>query len=78
MRSSRSESPENIVRFINGGFPVLVAVSHVRDAGKAGSLSLGGGERAPGMGTGLPITAVDRHRPGDAYFGTYYLLSGTR
>jgi hypothetical protein len=39
---------------------------------------LGGGEKAPGMSTRLPTTAVGRHRPGDAYFGTYYLLSGHR
>jgi len=114
---------ENIVRFINGGFPVLVAVSHINVAGhiilvigyenyvpysssadfglvvhdpygqfdpslksklfgtrrwEGGGSLLGGGERAPGMSTRLPITAVDRHRPGDTYFGTYYLLSGNR
>jgi hypothetical protein len=114
---------ENIVRFINGGFPVLVAVSHINVAGhiilvigyenyvpysstadfrlvvhdpygqfdpslksklfgtrrwEGGASLIGGGERAPGMGTRLPITAVDRHRAGDAYSGTYYLLSGSR
>jgi len=114
---------ENIVRFINGGFPVLVAVSHVNVEGhiiliigyenyipnassahfklvvhdpygqfdpslksklfgrrrwEGGASLLSGGERAPGMGTKLSISDVDRHRPGDAYFGTYYILSATR
>ena len=114
---------ENIMRFINGGFPVLVAVSHINVEGhiilvtgyenyvpnvsstdfklivhdpygqfdpslksklfgkrwrEGGASLLGGGERAPGMGIKLPITAVDRHRPGDAHFGTYYLLSAIR
>jgi hypothetical protein len=118
-----TQAIENIVRFINGGFPVLVAVSHINVQGHiilvtgyenyiaysssvdfklvvhdpygqfdpslksklfgkrrwdGGASLLGGGERAPGMGTKLPIDAVDRHRPGDANFGNYYLLSATR
>jgi hypothetical protein len=45
---------------------------------EGGASLLSGGERAPGMGTKLSIAAVDRHRPGDKTFGTYYLLSATR
>ncbi len=118
-----TQAIENIVRFINGGFPVLVAVSHINVEGhiilvigyenyvpnqcsldfklvvhdpygqfdpslksklfgkrrwEGGASLLSGGEMAPGMGTKLPITAVSRQRPGDAYLGTYYLLSATR
>ena len=118
-----TQAVEDIVRFVNGGLPVLVAVSHVNVQGhiilvtgyenyspnqcsedfrlfvhdpygqfdptlkskvfgrrrwEGGASLLSGGERAPGMATKLPITSVSRQRPGDAYFGTYYLLSATR
>jgi hypothetical protein len=114
---------ESIVRFINSGFPVLVAVSHINVEGhiilvtgyenyvpnassvdfrlivhdpygqfdpslkskifggrrwEGGASLLGGGERAPGMAIKLVIGAVNRHRPSDAYLGTYYLLSASR
>jgi hypothetical protein len=118
-----TQALEQIVRFIDGGFPVLVAVSHINVEGhivlvtgyenyrlnacsadfrlivhdpygqfdptlksklfggrrwEGGASLLSGGERAPGTGVKLPITAVSRQRPGDAYLGTYYLLSATR
>ena len=120
---SEIQAIEKIVNFINSGFPVLVAVSHINVQGhiilitgyedylanassadfkfvvhdpygrfdpslnsklfgqrrwEGGASLVAGGERAPGMGTKLPVTAVNRHRPGDAYLGTYYLLSATR
>ena len=118
-----TQATEKIVRFINGGFPVLVAVSHISVQGhiilvtgyenyipnacspdfklvvhdpygkfdptlksklfgarrwEGGASLVGGGERAPGTGTRLPITSVSRQRPGDSNFGTFYLLSATR
>jgi hypothetical protein len=119
----QDQALEKIVGFIDQGFPVLVAVSHINVAGhiilvvgyenfvpnsssadfklivhdpygqfdpslksklfgnrrwEGGASLVGGGELAPGKGTKLSIDAVDRHRPGDTYFGTYYLLSATR
>jgi hypothetical protein len=117
------EAVEQIVAFVDRGFPVLVAVSHAQVEGhiilvvgyenyrpnqssmdfqlvvhdpygafdptlrsklfggrrwEGGSSLMGGGDLGPGREVRLPITGVSRHRPGDKYSGTYYLLSAAR
>ena len=113
---------DKIVSYVDRGFPVLVAVSHIRVEGhiilvvgyegyltnacsgdfrlivndpygafdpslssklfgqrrfEGGASLMSGGQKGPGKEVKLSVDAINRHRPGDAYLGTYYMLSAT-
>jgi len=44
---------------------------------EGGASLLSGGQKGPGKEVKLAVDAINRHRKGDAYFGTYYMLSAT-
>ena len=58
--------------------PSLLSAAHGARRWESGMSLPSGGETGPGQQCKLAITAVSRHREGDARAGTYYLLSARR
>ena len=57
--------------------PTLLSNAYGARRYEGGASLVAGGETGPGRAVRLPITALSRHRVGDAREGTYYLLSGS-